>query len=193
MQRKYYPALRKLEGTPDRLILRVVKIKLTTGVTEYIISSLIDKTVFTKDNLKELYHLRWGEETYFNFQKNVLEVENFSGRTPETVRQDYYAKILSSNIGSLMIEEAQEEIDEQTQKNDRLKYAGYKVNRSVAMGLLKDEVIEMLLSPEDHWKIRYNKLVSTIKRFTIQLIPERHFERKPRLNNKYFLKKRKTI
>jgi hypothetical protein len=30
-------------------------------------------------DLKELYHLRWGEETYFNFQKNVLEIENFSG------------------------------------------------------------------------------------------------------------------
>lgn len=192
-QRKNYPVLRRLEGTPGRLILRVVKIKLTTGITEYIISSLTDKTLFTKDDLKELYHLRWNEETYFNFQKNVLEIENFSGRTPEAIRQDYYAKVLSSNIGSLMIEEAQEELDEQITKNDLLKYVGYKVNRSVAMGLLKDEVIEMLLAPEDHWKIRYNKLFSTIKRFTVPLIPERHFERKPKLNNKYFLKKRKTI
>jgi len=192
-QRKNYRALRKLKDKPNRLILRVVKIKLTTGVTEYLISSLMDKTIFTKENLKELYHLRWNEETYFNFQKNVLEVENFSGRIPETIRQDYYAKILISNIGSLMIEEAQEEVDEQTQKNARLKYAGYKVNRSVAMGLLKDEVIEMLLSPEDHWKTRYNKLVSTIKRLTIPVISERHFERKPRLSNKFFLKKRKTI
>lgn len=193
VQRKYYPALQKLKVTPSKLILRVVKIELTTGVTEYLISSLTNKTVFTKDDLKELYHLRWGEETYFNFQKNVLEIENFSGRTPETIRQDYFAKILSSNICSLMIEEAQEEIDEQVQKNDRLKYVTYKINRSVAMGIMKDEVIEMLLSPDDYREIIYNKLISTIKRFTVPFITERHFERKPKLINKHFLKKRKTF
>ena len=191
-QRKYL-SIGKVPNRPDKLILRVVKIKLTTGVTEYLISSLTDKTIFTKDDLKELYHLRWAEETYFNFQKNVLEIENFSGRTPETIRQDYYARILTSNIGSLMIEDAQEKIDEQVRVNEQLKYPDYKVNRSVAMGLIKDEVIEMLLSPEDQWKIRYNKLVSTIKRFTIPIINSRHFERKPKLRNNAFLKKRKAI
>ncbi len=192
-QRRNHPPLKKLEERPARLILRVVKIKLAGGTTEYIISSLTDKTTFTKDTLKELYHLRWGEETYINFQKNVLEVENFSGKTPETIRQDYFAKILSGNIGSLMIEEAQNQIDEQARKNDRLKYDDYKINRSVATGLLKDEIIEMLLSPQNHWEVRYNKLVETIKRFTIPIIPNRHFDRKPKLINKYFLKKRKII
>lgn len=191
-QRKYL-SVGKFANRPERLVLRAVKIKLATGVIEYLISSLTDKKTFTKDDLKQLYHLRWDEETYFNFQKNLLEIENFSGRTPETIRQDYYARILSSNIGSLMIEDAQEEIDEQVQANNQLKYTCYKVNRSVAMGLIKDEVIEMLLSPEDQWIIRYNKLVSTIKRFTIPIIHNRHFERKPKLNNKSFLKKRKSI
>lgn len=191
--RKYNAALQKLEGKPDRLKLRVVKIKLTSGLTEYLISSLIDKTKITKNDFNELYNFRWGEETYFNFQKNVLEVENFSGRTPETIRQDYYAKILSSNIGSLMIEEAQEEVDEQTSKNDQLKYDRYKVNRSVATGIFKDELIELLLSPEDHWEYRYNKLVEKIKKFTIPVIPNRQFERKPRLFKNFFLKRRKVI
>jgi hypothetical protein len=187
-----YLSIKRLTNRPDRIILRAVKIKLTNGVTEYLISSLTDKMTFTRNDLKELYHLRWGEETYFNFQKNVLEIENFSGRTPETIRQDYYARILSGNIGSLMIEDAQEEIDEQVKINYGQKHTGNKVNRSVAMGLLKDEVIEMLLSPEDQWHIRYNKLVDTIKRYTIPTIYGRYFERKPRLN-KAFLKKRKAI
>lgn len=191
--RKYNAALQKLEGKPDRLRLRVVKIKLTSGLTEYLISSLTDKTKMTKNDFKELYHFRWGEETYFNYQKNVLEVENFSGRTPETVRQDYYAKILSSNIGSLMIEEAQEEVDERTSKNDQLKNDSYKVNRSVATGIFKDELIELLLSPDDHWEYRYNKLVSKIKKFTIPVIPNRYFVREPRLFKNFFLKKRKAI
>lgn len=192
-QRRYHRVLRKLEGKPDKLILRVVKIKLRTGVTEYIVSSLTNKEKFTKDNFKELYHLRWEEETFFNFQKNVIEIENFSGRTPETIRQDYYARILSSNIGSLMIEEAQEEVDEQTTSNDWLKYSKYKINRTIATGLMKDEIIEMLLCPEDHWVQRYERLVTSIKRFIIPVIPDRHFERKPKLTNNFFLKKRKTF
>ena len=191
--RKYNTALQKLEGKPDRLRLRVVKINLTSGLTEYLISSLTDNTKITKNDFKELYHFRWGEETYFNYQKNVLEVENFSGRTPETVRQDYYAKILSSNIGSLMIEDAQEEVDERTSKNDLLKYDSYKVNRSVATGIFKDELIELLLSPDDFWEYRYNKLVAKIKKYTIPVIPNRHFDREHRLFRNFFLKRRKAI
>jgi hypothetical protein len=192
-QRKNYPALVKLEGKPNKIILRVVKIELASGTTEYIITSLTNKTIFTKENLKELYHLRWGEETYFNYQKNVLEIENFSGRTPETIRQDYYAKMLSSNIGSIMIEEAQEELDEQTSKNDHLKYSHYKINRSVATGLMKDELIEMLIAPDKESEYRYNKIIKTIKRYTIPEIPNRHFERILKLSGKFFLKKRKAI
>jgi hypothetical protein len=115
-----YLSIGKLANRPEKLILRAVKIKLINGITEYLISSLTDNITFTKDDLKELYHLRWDEETYFNFQKNVLEIENFSRRTPETIRQDYYARILSSNICSLIIEDAQEVIDEQVKMNDGL-------------------------------------------------------------------------
>jgi hypothetical protein len=92
-----------------------------------------------------------------------------------------------------MIEEAQEEVDERTSKNDQLKYDSYKVNRSVATGLFKDELIELLLAPDDCWEYRYNKLVKKIKRFTIPVAPNRHFERKHKLFRNFFLKKRKAV
>ena len=192
-QRKNRALKDKLEGKAGRLRMRLVKIKLTSGVTEYIITSLLNKTTFTREDVKELYHLRWGEETYFNFLKNVLEIENFSGRTPETIRQDYYAKVLSSNIGSLMIEEAQEELDEETSKNDKLKYNHYKINRAVATGLMKDELIEMLIAPEKESEYRHKTLIKTIKRYTIPEIPNRHYIRLPKLLSNFFLKKRKVI
>lgn len=192
-QRKNLLLRSKLEGKAGRLRLRLVKIKLTSGVTEYIITSLLDQKTFTRKEIKELYHLRWGAETYINFQKNVLEMENFSGRTPETIRQDYYAKVLSSNIGSLMIEEAQEELDEETSKNDKLKYNHYKINRTVATGLMKDELIEMLIAPEKESEYRHKTLIKTIKRYTIPEIPNRHYIRLPNLFSNFFLKKRKAI
>lgn len=185
--------IRRYVNSPEKITLRVVKIELSNGVTEYLITSLRDKSMFTQEDLKEIYHYRWGEETYFNFLKNVLEIENFSGRTPETIRQDLYARILTSNICSLMMEEAQEELNQKIKMNDNFKYLEYKINKTVSMGHMKDTIIEMLLAPEEQWRIIYNNFVATIKRFYIPIVDNRHFNRKPKTHNKAHLKKRKVI
>jgi hypothetical protein len=191
---KYNQGIQELTGTRGmkRIKLRLVRILLETGTTEYIITSILDKEI-TASDFKEIYHLRWNEEVYFNCLKNIIEVENFSGRTPETIRQDYYARVLSSNISSLIIEEAQEEIDKDTSKKPNQKYKKYKINKSVAIGILKDEVIEMLLAPKDISEKMYQSMVKTIKRHKIPIISGRIFERKFKIGNRFFLKKRKAV
>jgi len=177
----------------DQIEIRMVKIKLKTGKEEYLITSLLDENKFTGKDLEEIYHLRWNEETYFDFQKNVMEIENFSGRSPETIRQDFYARILSSNLGTLIIEDAQEEVDKRLSGDKELKYEAYKINRSVALGLMKDELIEMLLLPNKKWGKRYNKLVDKVKRFTVPIIPERSIPREKKYHGKFYLRKRKVF
>ncbi|NLT51199.1 MAG: IS4 family transposase [Ignavibacteria bacterium] len=191
---KYKQGIQELTGTGGikSIKLRLVRIILETGTTEYIITSVLDKAI-TVEDFKEIYHLRWNEEVYFNCLKNIIEVENFSGRTPETIRQDYYARVLSGNISSLIIEEAQEEIDKETSGKPNQKYAKYKINKSVAIGILKDEVIEMLLAPKDISEKMYQVMVKTIKKHKIPIIPGRSFERKLKIGNRFFLKRRKVI
>lgn len=172
--------------------LRLIRVRLDNGAVEYLITSLMDKE-FSLSDFKEIYHLRWNEEVYFNFQKNILEIENFSGRNPETIRQDYFARVLSSNLSSLIIEEAQKEIDNEETENKKHKYDKYKINKSVAIGILKDEVIKILFSPKEIWKKQYRILVKTIKRHRIPVVPGRNFERKFKIANKFFLKKRKVV
>lgn len=98
--RKYNEVLQDLvqKHSVTTIRLRIVKILLEGGSTEYLLTSLLDQETFSVNDLKEIYHLRWNEETYFNFQKNVIEIENFSGKTPETIRQDYFARVLSGNL-----------------------------------------------------------------------------------------------
>lgn len=172
--------------------LRIVRIHLDNGAIEYLITSLLDSR-FTIQDLKEIYHLRWTEEVYFNYQKNILEIENFSGKTPESIRQDYFARVFSGNLSSLLIEEAQEEVDKETQENNNRKYAEYKIDRSVATGIIKDAVIEMLFAPKDIWEREYRIIIKTIKKNIIPVIPGRTFERKFRKGNKFFLIKRKAL
>lgn len=123
----------------------------------------------------------------------MLEIENFSGKTPEAIRQDYYARVLSANVNSLLIQEAQEEVDTETQQSEQRQYEKYSINKTVATGILKDEVIEMLFAPKERWMEKYQSLVATIKRHIIPKIPGRSFARKEKIPNKSFLKKRKSI
>jgi len=177
----------------DRVQLRIVKITLKNGTIEYLLTSLIDRQAVSLHELHELYHLRWNEETYFNFQKNVLEIENWSGKSPESIRQDYFARVFSGNLNSLLIEEAQEQVDEETQHNAERQYERYTINRTVATGILKDAMIEMLFVPRESWELKYKMLLETIKKHVIPSIPGRTFPRKVKIANKSFLKRRKAL
>ena len=193
--RKHNPELQTLvrKHSLPILRLRIVKIVLRNGTIEYLLTSLLDQQAVRMKELQEVYHLRWNEETYFNFQKNVLEIENFSGKTSEAIRQDYYARVLSANVNSLLIQEAQQEVDQETATGEERRYDKYSINKTVATGILKDEVIEMLVAPKEHWVQKYQTLVATIKRYIIPNIPNRSFPRKEKIPNKSFLKKRKAL
>ena len=46
----------------------------------------------------ELYHGRWGIEEAIKLLKHRLNAEPFSGELPESIRQDFHAKILTANL-----------------------------------------------------------------------------------------------
>lgn len=99
-KRKYKKALKKSLKTfkEEEIELRVVKIKLKKGKIEYLITSLTDKSKITKSNLRYIYNLRWGIEENFKYQKGIVQIENFSGKTRESILQDYYSKIVIMNL-----------------------------------------------------------------------------------------------
>ena len=63
-----------------RLNLRIVKIKLSETTTEVLFTNL-SKEKFSADDLKRLYHMRWGIETAFDQLKYALTLHLFILRT----------------------------------------------------------------------------------------------------------------
>jgi len=179
------------ESEISTITFRVVKIKLKTGETEYLITNVLKKEELSRENLKQIYHLRWNEETYFNLQKNVAEIENFSGKSEEAIKQDYYAKVLILNVASLIASEAQEKMDEEVKANKNLKYERYKVNKSILIGLLKDTIVDMLFN--DETDVNYDYLITMAMKQKIPVIPNRSFERKKKIGNASHLFRRKSI
>lgn len=144
-------------------------------IREYLATSLLDAPL---SSLKELYCLRWGIETHYNFQKNYLQIENFSSRLLEGIYQDYHAKILASNLRALLVKEAQEE-RRQEEQTKSLKY-DYQINQAVALGLVRERVPALLWAQD--WQKEWQGLKRKIKRRLNPIKPGRSFPRKKKLH-----------
>lgn len=170
--------------------LRLIKIKLPNEETEYLITSILKEEEFSVEDFNKIYSYRWNEEVSFNFHKTAAMIENFSGKSKESVVQDYYSQILVINIHSLIVEDAQREVEEE-KKNKDLKYSEYKINKRVSYGILKDEIYSLLTSR--NWNKKYKELVKEAKKHKIAVIPGRSFKRKRKGNLKFPFAKKRVI
>lgn len=123
-------------------LVRVVKLLLPGGETETLITDLFDKRM-GENAFKALYFKRWSVETKYGELKHKLEVENFSGRTKETVYQDFYITAYLSNMIAVAANETQPVLDSAAE-NSESAYE-YRVNKNHAVGVFKDRFIMALL------------------------------------------------
>jgi len=131
-------------GLPERMEVRWVTLRLSTGELEVLATNLLDEQGYETAALGELYHYRWRIETYYGLLKSRLDLENFTGRSPEAVRQDVYATIFLSNLESALTRPTQRQM---TNSSSPCQH-GCQVNRAVSFHALKLHIIELLLSQE---------------------------------------------
>jgi Transposase DDE domain len=136
--------------------LRLVRIELDNKI-EVIATNLWEEEGYEADLFKELYAMRWAIETNIGFQKNLLQLESFSGRKVHTVLQDFYATIFVANLHSLLIKEGQQLLDEQKHNG---KYAR-KINNNRAQGEIRRNMTALFFS---------KRLVPVLKRLTAYVI-----------------------
>jgi len=138
-----------LPGIPSdiEIKIRVVLFTLDSGELEILATSLLDDKEFTRDILFELYNLRWGAEENNKHLKAIAQLENFSGKTKISVEQDFYATVFTCNIANMLAQEAIDELRSMA-TDKQLKYE-YVVNKNIALGILKDDLIHALLSAQE--------------------------------------------
>lgn len=112
---------------------------------EVLLTSLLDQTTYLTTDFGWLYSLRWGEETFYDLIKNRLTLENFSGKTVEAVKQDFYATIYLSGLESLLTETAQTTLDDRSADNKHPQ----QVNRAISFNTIKNHAFELLTSDTD--------------------------------------------
>lgn len=130
------------KGLPDSINIRLLKIKLNTGETEVLITSLLNQQEYPQAEFYELYYKRWGIETFFDRIKNRLDLENFTGKSVLSVAQDFLSTIFIANLESCITEGYNEELSNRSTNPAFEK----KVNKSISYNQIKTEVIELLLN-----------------------------------------------
>lgn len=159
------------EGWPNAIRVRLVRVKLPSGELEVLATSLQDNT-FGVEDFKELYRLRWGVETFFSKIKGRLSLENFTGKTVESVKQDFWATILVSNLETVMTEDVEEELN--TSRSNKSK--PLKINKSVSFHAIKIMALEIFFTEPDKEKL-FEKLE---KLFLLNPVTVRKDRRWPR-------------
>ena len=157
---------------PATLRIRFVSVMLSTGELEVLVTSLLDASISGKA-FKELYHLRWGIEGFFDLVKNRLVLENFTGKSVESVHQDFWSSIFISNLETILTEETDIELSEQSSRN---RYE-QKVNKAITFNAIKNMVFEILYEKTDLDEIM-KKLTLLFKATPTLVRPGRSLPRK---------------
>lgn len=172
-------------GKTEKLKIRGVRIELENGEKEYLLTSLKDKSEFGEEEFRRIYSERWNHEVYYDFQKNVMKVEDFTGKTRDAVLQDYHSRILVGNIHSIMVSEAEAEEEAIGKKKKELKYEEYRINRSVSYGLLKGRIYDMLKEENKKWEEDYDEIKEEIKKYKLPVKKGRKYKHKTKGKLKY--------
>jgi hypothetical protein len=130
-------------GLPKQLAVRFVRVLLDTGDYEVLVTSLLDEVEYPVSDFKELYWLRWGVESFYGVVKTRLQLENFTGRTVESIKQDFYAAIYITGLESILTDQAEERLSQKNTKH------AYHVNKAVSFNAIKNQVIDLLYHESD--------------------------------------------
>lgn len=129
---------------PETLRVRLVTVRLNTGELEVLATSLLDAEKYPTELFGPLYAHRWEIETYYGLLKGRLDLENFSGRTVESVHQDVQATIFLSNLESVLTRASAEKLEADSAEHKHPKT----VNHAVSFHALKSRIVDLLLSPK---------------------------------------------
>lgn len=164
------------------LKVRMVKVKLSTGEIEILLTNLYDEQLYSLEDLKELYRLRWGIETTYGKQKNQQQMEQFSGHRVICIEQDYAAGLFVANLQSLI----EKQSDEYLSIVNKKRLHNYRINRNVSWASLKHNIIKLFLHNQPEELLL--KLQKAFERNTEPVRPGRKYPRvvkAKRLNGKY--------
>ena len=155
------------------MIVRVVKFELSSGEMEILVTNLLD---FSTEQITKLYTMRWGVEMAYFRLKRELSVEKFSGKTPNAIRQDFWASMVLMQAVAVFQNEADEAVYER-QKDKPIKHKN-RARTSDIIITLRDRFIFAVLCDRPMFCVQeMEAVIKTMARAVSPVRPGRSFAR----------------
>lgn len=160
----------------DSFTLRMVRVWLDEEHTAYeVLATNLPRDLFPAKDFGEIYHLRWRIETAYQVLKDRLQMENFTGTKPILLEQDIYSTIYVSNIAEDISRDIEQEQADHLRNDYKHRMA---VNRTVGIGLLKSDLIYILLEKDPARQDElFQSLYDEISENIVPVRPGRHYHR----------------
>ena len=105
-----HPSNNYLEGLSRRqrkkakvIQLRIIRLVSPDGTVSVLLTNLLNQSRFPREHIVDLYFRRWEVETNYRNEKVVLEIEQFHGKSANSIRQELYAVTIMSVIARTLM------------------------------------------------------------------------------------------
>jgi len=153
--------------------LRVIKFILQNGDVETLATNLYN---LPEAAFLELYALRWGIETAYFRLKQELCVQKFSGKTPNAIRQDFWASMVLLNAVAVFQHEADEEVQKR-QQGKKVKHVNRARTSDLIITLRDRFIFATLFAQPKFCATEMDSVIKTMARTVSPLRPGRHYKR----------------
>lgn len=149
--------------------VRLIRVPLPGGKSEILVTSLLDSAAYPASEFGALYHQRWRIEECFKLLKCRLAVEHFSGELPDSVRQDFLAKVWLGNLTATFAYLARASLPDEKQAHSL-------PNLTYAVAALRASLPRLMTKVRN--RVRMVKNLLEVVASTLEwLRPDRHFPR----------------
>jgi hypothetical protein len=135
---------KKLDGFPQMqdstITCRLIKVELENGEKEILCTSLVDTEKYPYEDFEQLYHYRWNEEEAYKLLKSRVEMEDFSGKTAQSVKQDFHAKVFLMTLCAAYAHPIEDKVIKEYEADQNRKH-DQKINRTNAMATTMDILV----------------------------------------------------
>lgn len=125
---------------PAQIKVRFVRVQLENGQYEVLVTNLLDETEFPTADFLDIYHMRWGVEGFYAILKTRLNLENFSGKTAQSIYQDFYSTVYLTGLETILTTDINDILAKKNVKHKQ------QVNHVVSFNAIKNQVFELLCS-----------------------------------------------
>jgi len=152
---------------PDQITARLIQYQIPGFRPSWLLTSLLDPLVCSREELIDLYHRRWQLETIYREWKHALDIQNLRSHTPAGIFKEAFAQLVLSNLVRWVMSEA---VQGTTLHPVDLSYV-------TALTAVKNSLLPMIRSRPRRMEEMYRALLATIRAAPIRKRPRRSYPR----------------